>query len=101
MLGFRTVQRADIDDDLRANFELYGETALSLMLTAGGDLNVSIQGQHLIDLVKTSRPKMLEWLREQRDIAANHDRRVEILQWAILVFVFMEVVFDVQRMLHG
>lgn len=44
---------------------------------------------------------MAAWLRERRDIAAQHEDRVETVEWAILIFVAVGVVLDVVRLLIG
>jgi hypothetical protein len=44
------------------------------------------------------RAEMLAWLRERRDIAAQHEDRVETVEWAILIFVVADVVLDVVRL---
>jgi len=88
---WRKVRRANIPDELRAWFELFGEDVLAHALGAGA---YSSKGAELERLLETSRSEMLAWLQERRDLAERHAQRMATVQAAILIFIFLGVVVD-------
>jgi hypothetical protein len=99
MLGFRKIRYANISPDKRETFERYGETVIQLMVTSGfnprpEELIAIYQDKHAVaDATK--------WLTERADKNANHEWRVEIVEWAILIFVVLGVSFDLILVLQG
>ena len=91
MLGFRNVRHADISPTLREKLERYGETVIQLMVSSGfnpraEDLIAIYQDKHAVaDAAK--------WLTERADKNANHERRIEIVEWAILIFVIVGIFY--------
>ena len=64
MWWWRKVRFADIPDELRDRFEVFGEDVLAHALAVGG-FN-SEQGVELLGLLRQKRQEMLDWLRERR-----------------------------------
>ncbi len=52
-------------------------------------------------MLREKRQALLEWLRERRDAAEIHEHRVEIVEWAILIFVVFGVIVDLALLFNG
>jgi hypothetical protein len=89
---WRKVRRADIPEELRDRFELYGE-ALMAEAIASGDANRI--GAELAGYGQQKRDEIVQWLRERRDTAERREHRLETVEWAILIFVVMGVAADI------
>ena len=91
MLGYRTVRCANIPTADRDIFERYGETVMQLMVSTGfapraGELaNMYSDPQRIENAVS--------WLTERGDKKANRERRLEHLNWGILVVAILATVF--------
>jgi hypothetical protein len=96
---WQKVSRADIPPELRERFEYYGETLLTL--ASQSEPNTNALGVELAGLSRMKREEITAWLRERRDIAAQHEDRLETVEWAILIFVVAAVVLDVLRLWIG
>jgi hypothetical protein len=92
MWWWRKVHRANIGAELRARLELFGEDVLAHAVAAGEHYS---KGPELDRLLRESRQEILEWLQERRDISEHRHDRLETVEWAILVFVFIGVILDV------
>jgi hypothetical protein len=97
MWWWRKIHHANIPDELRTQFELFGEDVLAHAIGAGEH---SSKGAELNELLRQKRDEILEWLREKRSEAARHDDRVETVEWAILIFVVIGVVADLAIVAH-
>jgi len=97
MWWWRRVRRADIPQELRERFELFGETLTALAIESGDANRI---GAELAALGQQKRREIVEWLRERRDIAARHEARVETVEWAILIFVVIGVAADIAIVAH-
>jgi hypothetical protein len=95
---WRKVREAAIAPDLREKFELYGEDVLAHGIGAGAH---SDKGPELNNLVGEKRQQVLEWLRERRDTAEQHENRLETVEKWILVFVFLGVVVEVVNLVSN
>jgi hypothetical protein len=85
-------RRANISQNVREQLELYGEDVLAHAIGAGA---LSDKGPELNKLLLIEKRKeILEWLRERRDGAEMHEHRVEIVEWAILIFVVLGVIVE-------
>jgi hypothetical protein len=91
MWRWQTVRRADIPQDLREQFELFGETIMALAIESGDANRI---GQELAWLGQNKRWEIVAWLRERRDIEACHADRLEAVEVGILVFVVIGVILD-------
>jgi len=96
---WQKIRRTDIPPELRERFEYYGETLLTL--ASQTEPNPNMLGVELAGLSRMKREEISSWLRERRDIAAQHEDRLETVEWAILIFVAVGVVLDVVHLLIG
>jgi hypothetical protein len=92
MLGFRRVRRAAIPSDERDVFERYGETISQMMVAANfapraADLTAMYSNDVMI-------ANAVLWLTERGDTNANHEWRIEIVEWSILIFVIVGVIVE-------
>jgi hypothetical protein len=91
MLGFRKVRYANIPADQRDIFERYGETVIQLMVAASH--------QPRADDLRTLYPNeaamqnAAKWLTERTDKNAKHERHIECVEWAILIFVVVGIFY--------
>jgi hypothetical protein len=90
MRWWRKVRRANISQELRDTLERYGPELLIQWIAGGVNYDVITQNHN----------EILSWLTERRDIAERHDQRVETLEWAILIFVGIEVLHDLPSMIQ-
>ena len=91
MWWWRKVRRAPISDDLRTQFERYGETVVAHVVAAAP---TGSDGGLLHELLNKQREAALDWLTERRDVDQRRQDRLETLEIAILVFLMLGVVFD-------
>jgi hypothetical protein len=96
---WQKIRKADIPPQLREQFEFYGETLLTL--ASASEPNAHALGVELANLSRMHRQQIAAWLRERHDIAAQHEDRLETVEWAILFFVVVAVVLDVVRLVIG
>jgi hypothetical protein len=94
---WRKVRRARISEDLRTRFERFGEDVLAHALAVGSLLT---QGKELLNLVEVHREEIMEWLTERRDIHERKEQRLEVAEWAILVWVVVSVIADIIILRH-
>src|SRR5215470_11202696 len=92
MWWWRKVRWANIDQKLRAQFELLGDDVLAHAIAVGA--YTMAQGELLVRLLNAHRTEIIDWLRERRDIAERHADRLETVEWAILIFVVLGVVVE-------
>lgn len=72
--------------------ERYGETVIALMITSGyGPRSEVLRGIYY-DPIKLKNAE--GWLTERSDSNERREERLETLEWAILLFVFLGVVAD-------
>jgi hypothetical protein len=90
-MRFRT-RRADIPQQDRDLFDLCGETVIQLVL-AGGFQPQAPQLQNFANPPGRVQNATL-WLRERRDEHEVRETRLEIVEWGVLIFVVVGVVFD-------
>jgi hypothetical protein len=92
MWGYRKVRKADIPQAHRDVFERYGESVMQMMIAA----NFAPRAKELSEMY--SDQAMIEnagkWLTERADKNAKHEWRIEIVEWAILIFVIVGVAVD-------
>jgi hypothetical protein len=95
---WRKVRVASIPAGTRDLFEQDGELVISMVLAGGftpaaGELNPLYTNPSL-------KLHARDWLTECRDTHARKEQRVELVEWAILVFVILGVITDVMLLLH-
>jgi hypothetical protein len=95
MWWWRKVRKANIPDDIRAKLEQFGETVIAMSLSTGIVTNT---GQ--LSFLNHSWPDALAWLQERRDIHERREDRLETVEIAILVFVFLGVVLEVLTLIE-
>src|SRR5438105_15856208 len=93
MLQFREVREARITPERRDIFERYGETVIQSVIT-GGFTPPSPTLQPIYSNIDRIRDDAESWLIERGDRAANKEHRLELVAWAILVFVVAGVIMD-------
>jgi hypothetical protein len=103
MWWWRRVRHSVIPDQIRDEFERYGENIIALVLalplvpdesTPQSPLSLSLH-----DLVYHHRNEAIAWLTERRDIEERHEHRIETVEWAILIFVILGVITDIMLLL--
>jgi hypothetical protein len=92
----RTVRKASVAPTDRDIFERYGETVMQMMIAANfepraEELKAIYPHQNRIEDAR-------HWLNERADKAANHEWRIEIVEWSIFAFVVLGVVLDIVRL---
>jgi|ERR1700722_10556832 len=100
MLGFRKIQKADISDRHRQLFEQCGATTIQLTLASGHTPSSELLRAIYINADKAGSDAEV-WLIEQADRHANREWRVELAEWAVLVFVILGVIVDFLLLLKG
>jgi len=86
----RKVRVAKISQEVRDELERSGETVIAHALAV--PLDVSDSPLHKFR--HEERQAAEDWLTERRDIAERKEQRVELVEWAILVFVIFGVIVD-------
>jgi hypothetical protein len=98
MWWWRTVRRAVIPEQIRDEFERYGENIIALVhalpwtpgvLTPQTPLNLTLH-----DLVYHYRTDAIAWVTERRDKAERREQRLETSNGQFLIFVISRVVTD-------
>jgi hypothetical protein len=59
-----------------------------------------VAGGEVVDLVRQQRSAIDAWLKDRRDETELREQRLETLEWAILLFVGMEVLYDFGQLTH-
>jgi hypothetical protein len=54
-----------------------------------------------VETVLMNQTEAAAWLTEKRDEAEYHQSRLEIVEWSILIFVMLSVIFDFLILWHG
>jgi hypothetical protein len=90
MLGMRRVRRAKIDKEVRDICERYGEPVMKAFITAPAGPQARDLQKIFPDVAKNA--EVAAWLTERGDIRANAEWRLELVQWAVLVFAVLAVV---------
>lgn len=99
--GLHKVRPAKIEARLRDMFEQAGvETVRTLVFIATVNREGLPEAWKQISVPSEERNAALEWLTEKADIAERKEQRVELIEWAILVFVILGVVTDVLLLIH-
>ena len=88
----RQIRQADIPKDERDLFERYGENVIGQVLAssftpAAGALT-KLQGND--DMKAHAR----DWLTERADAHERREQRLEILEWAIVGLIVVEIIVD-------
>lgn len=98
MFGYPKLRKADIPNDKREIFARYGETGLQLMIIGG----IHPALPDLVDIYqnKDSVKQAQDWLTERADERARHEWRMELLEWAILIFLIIGVFADLSLAFH-
>jgi hypothetical protein len=91
---WREVRPALIPPDERKVLERYGETVIQLMLASGN--GPALDELRAIYYDRKRLTNAADWLTERSDENHQREQRSETLEWAILIFVFLEVVHDFQ-----
>jgi hypothetical protein len=92
MWWWTKVRKANIPDDIRAMFQGYGETMITLVLATRKHEDYGDLSKHW--------PEAALWLRERQDIHARREDRLETVEWAILIFVIVGVLADIAIVAH-
>jgi len=95
---WQKVRRADIAPDLRERFEFYGERLMTLAIESHDPNRI---GAELSDLGQNKRTEIIAWLQERRDLTVQQEDRLETVEWALLMFVFVSVVLEIYRFWIG
>jgi len=98
MWWWRKVRKANIPDSHRDIFERYGEHVIGSILAGG----FSPGAEELVDVYRPSeiQKDARDWLTEQRDLHERREQRLEIAEWAILIFVVLGVFIEVVRLVR-
>src|SRR5689334_22450758 len=96
IMRFR-IRKAQIRDDLRSQFELFGENVVAVVLGLG---TMSAMPTQALLIVFQNQAAAAEWLQEARDKAERHATRLEICEWAILLFVALSVALETRNLIH-
>jgi hypothetical protein len=91
------VRHANIDPELRHRFEMFGETLMALAIESGDANRIGVE---LAALGQQKRQEIVDWLRECRDKVVRREKRLETVEWAILVFVIFGVLTDLAILAH-
>lgn len=89
---------ASIPIEDREAFERAGEIPIQLTLTSG--LTPISDTLRTIYQNSVVRGRAEEWIAEQVAEHHRHESRLERVEWAVLIFVFTEVLFDFLRAFH-
>jgi hypothetical protein len=92
------VKKATIPNDQRETFERYGENVIGMVLANG--LNPTTGELYLIYSNPLKQRNARDWLTERSTWHERREDRLETLEWAILIFVFGELLFDLARAVH-
>ena len=102
------IRRANIPAAMRDEFERYGADVVAQAFAVGilpdrplPGLKPMVPLSHAVETVLNNQPEAAAWLTEKRDEAEYHQSRLEIVQWSILIFVTLSVIFDFLILWHG
>ena len=99
MFGYPKLRKAIIPPDEREVLERMGETVIQLTLASGFNPRlrelISIYGND------ARMAHAQQWLTEKAEVRARHEWRMERVEWAVLIFVFVGVVADCVLAFHG
>lgn len=111
MWWWTKIRRAVISPDARRTFEILGPTLVAMRL-ATIDQAIPDPGQGIMlnmnfmqvpalvhNAVAYNQEDAIHWLAEQHDIAERREDRLETAEWAILIFVGVELVIDAGHLL--
>jgi len=100
---WRRVVSADIPQETRDTLERYGEDAVAIILAQaawpdGLDIRHAIPRAVLAggdsDAQRRKLERARDWLNERHQVHENRERRLEILEWAIVVLIVVEIVLS-------
>jgi len=101
---WRKVRRASISQADRDRFERYGETVVALLLanelTERPQTELRIIFTTFLEKVIVNVDAAAAWLTERADLREQREDRIEIVEWAVLLFVAVGVVADILLVLH-
>ena len=89
-MGWRKVRKANIDQSERDTFERYGETVIAITLVSGQTGAEILKVQTDEDAFKHAA----EWLSERADKHFRRERRLEWLEWAIVILIGFEILLS-------
>jgi hypothetical protein len=97
------IRKAQIRDDVRDQLELLGENVVALALGLGamqgaGGFGPATAPTKAMMIVYQFQDAATQWLREKRDQAERHATRLEICEWAILLFVGLSVALEMRNL---
>ena len=102
------IRRANIPAPMRDEFERYGPDVVAHAFAVGVLPDRPPPGSrpmaplsHAVETVLSNQPEAAAWLTEKRDEAEYHQSRLEIVEWCILIFVTLGVIFDFLILWHG
>ena len=93
MACLKKVRRADISAKDREMFERIGEPVLSYAL-AEGVQTLPLGAFSTFDF-RANRISILAYLTERRDIAERVEQRMELVEWAVLIFVVIGTLTEI------
>jgi hypothetical protein len=93
MIWFR-IRRAEIDPELRKTFERYGTVGMQIAL---GDMNHFVHQGQTIKAQGRTLDSLLSWFTEQYDRAERKETWSLTMEFAITVFVLVELILDITR----
>jgi hypothetical protein len=99
MFSYRAVRTARIPQNQRDMFERYGVAVIQLTITSGFN-PASEDLRQIYNDVNDARLNAEAWLIEQVGRQANKEWRLEIVDWAILIFVIVGVFADFSLVFH-
>jgi hypothetical protein len=82
---------ADITPDVRNELELFGETVIAFAMA---DADIQMREGPLATLLRSHYAAARSWLQEQRSIHQRREDRLETVEVAILIFVFLGVIVE-------
>jgi hypothetical protein len=95
------IRRANISTAMRDEFERYGPDVVAQAFAVGvlpdrppSGLKPMASISHAVETVLSNQPEAAAWLTEKRDEAEYHQSRLEIVEWSILIFLILGVIFD-------
>jgi len=95
MWWWRKVRKANIPKYQRDIFERYGEFAVSLALTnvrsQSGIVGVAARNLQILVENPAGLENATAWLTERNDTHERGEQRREAVEWAVLIFVGIEV----------
>jgi hypothetical protein len=93
MWWWRKVRKAQIKPSERELFERHGETVVALLLAA--DRSSHPSNTVTFGRITASADDVTAWLVERADIHERREQRLEMVEWAVLIFVVFGVIVDI------